>query len=75
MKLISTEATLQQFTAEKMDSINAKEIAEANLKQMQSDWKFLRKKVGLLQEQADESKVEFREENAMETLIFSSGNG
>ncbi|EFO95682.1 hypothetical protein CRE_13976 [Caenorhabditis remanei] len=56
MKLVSTEATLQQFTAEKMDSINAKEIAEANLKQMQSDWEFLRKKVGLLQEQADESK-------------------
>ncbi|CAL2028165.1 unnamed protein product [Caenorhabditis brenneri] len=56
MKLVAMEDTLRIWTNKATEAMNAKELAEAELKQIQSTTEYYRKKVTMLQEQADESE-------------------
>ncbi|EGT46447.1 hypothetical protein CAEBREN_11701 [Caenorhabditis brenneri] len=56
MKLVAMEDTLRIWTNKATEAMNAKELAEAELKQIQSTTEYYRKKVAMLQEQADESE-------------------
>ncbi|CAO4363385.1 unnamed protein product [Caenorhabditis nigoni] len=55
LKLASVDAMLQQYEQKAFEATNAKEIAQASLKQSQTDWEYLRKKCGMLQEKADDA--------------------
>ncbi|UMM15077.1 hypothetical protein L5515_002646 [Caenorhabditis briggsae] len=55
LKLASVDAMFQQCEQKAFEATNAKEIAQASLKQIQTDWEYLRKKCGMLQEKADDA--------------------
>lgn len=57
MKLVSTDAAYRESVQREAEAINAKEIAEASLKQGQYDSEFYKKKSASLQEQADDAEV------------------
>uniref|UniRef100_A0A8R1DU28 Uncharacterized protein n=2 Tax=Caenorhabditis japonica TaxID=281687 RepID=A0A8R1DU28_CAEJA len=63
MKLIASEEQAQVAVERAFNAVNAKETAEADLKQLQVDVEFHRRRVVMLQEQADEAEKHKQQAN------------
>ncbi|CAI2294423.1 unnamed protein product [Caenorhabditis sp. 36 PRJEB53466] len=56
LKLVTVEEHAQKATQRSIEATNAKEMAEAEMKQMQSTAEYNRRKIIMLQEQADDAE-------------------